>query len=301
MKNDELKALERIGGIDGELIEAAESVGRKRKRFGWIYAAAACLALGVGLFAASKLLGDKPLEQTAQAGQETAAPAEAAERKVFYSNGNMDNESIPGPGKTSISYPLHNVVFRQGEYAESTEYEDGFFAVDIKISNALYDIQAAREAEFLAACTPDYHQYWSDYGVWFKEVFGRMSPEEREEILQGHWESSPEQADLLLAEFDKYELEEYGEEKLAAMKAADERVKALKEYDPATPENVALLKERVAAEKERLASLGLDVTVSEDGLYITGFLTREQLASFPADPLYGYYIFWQGEDNVIDE
>ena len=304
MKNNEFKALESIGGIDGGLIEAAGSYKKKKPNMRWLYSAAAYLALGLAVFTGVKLAGNKP---DAPAGQSaytdgSEKPSEAPRTRdayrVIYGSDTERNEFVPGPGEVNMAEPLRSTVS-----GDVSAYDGSCFAVSIELANPLYDVSAALESKWQALCSdPDCRRWEEDYNYWLNEVFFKLPPEEKAEILQGHNESGEEQQALLNAEFEKYELTRMSPEEFEARRAAHERKKAFAAEElERTPEELALRMERIAAEAERLEALGLDVELSEDGEYILGFLTADELSAFPADPVYGYYIHWQGHEGIMDE
>ena len=57
--------------------------------------------------------------------------------------------------------------------------------------------------------------------------------------------------------------------------------------------------EVLRSEYERLLSLGLNVELDENGL--VGYLSGEELASFPCSDQYGYNVTWIGAENIMDE
>ena len=304
-KDSVLGAVEMIGGIDPVLIAEADEKSKRGGMLRWIAAAAACLALGFGIFAAARLAKKPAEELSAALPRDGAQETGTAGKKVLYSSGvsgDHIDEFEPKPGETVVSYPLASIVNGEGEYADAEEYNDCLFAVVIRIPNLLYDVYAEQEAAYRAACEdPDNVKYDEIFDYWYNGVFMNMTPEQRSEALQGHMATDDLFWEMISAHVDEYALTQMSEAEWSACKAAHENKLALVVSPEPTPETLALIAARVASEAERLSALGLDVEVSEEGGYIVGRLTKDQIAAFPANSAYGYCILWQGQDNVIDE
>lgn len=313
--NGNEKLYEAVTGLSDDVIESAGGYKfAKKKSLAWIaYAAAACLALGLGIFGVSRMAKKpvKPIEAAIPTEQQTektptARPEESPviEKTVLYGDGKtnkFDDESYPNPGTTNISYPLRSEILKE-------ENADCLFAVRIGLTH-VYDELWTELNETWRECIadPDYQKYANMYNEWEWDKFKEMLPDE----IAAYYGLSYEEFEnnegglskryiLMNADFQEYLKDLLPAEEFDRCVAAFDRLTEIDDEMWGSRERIgARVAEVYGNEYERLSGLGLEVELDETGL--VGYLSGEQIADFPCSGLYGYCFYWIGADNIMDE
>ena len=304
MKNSE-KMYDAVTGIRDDIIEnAGEYKFRKKRSFAWIgYAAAACLVLGAAVFGISRLAKAPAETHEASVPTEEATQAPDKEKTVLYGYGKKEysDEFEAEPGHMNISHPLAEEILKE----ENSEY---LFAVRISFTHTADDIWEALNEEWRELINdPDYRNYCERYEEWEKANFGEMIPEEIAEYYGWTVEEfldesvHPYRGYVIMHEdFEAYLKEQLDPAEYALCIAAQERMTANDDEMWGSRERMnARNAEVLRSEYERLLSLGLNVELDENGL--VGYLSGEELASFPCSDQYGYNVTWIGAENIMDE
>ena len=309
--------LNKISGIDPELVEAAENA-RPRKRLILVAAAAACAVIGVGIALAAHFIGRRGKTPEVYAANQTAQPTEAATpeptpvpRILYASDVGGVHEFVPGHGGINMISSLSREI-------ENEENADCLFAVDISLSGVSDDLWAQFNAE-----QREIHdgEYWLKYQLvldeWLQEKFPFWSSEEiaayygydvntfyntyERGIKISYW--------VLTADFEEYFKTVVSDEEFRLCVEANDRYNELEnEKYGDRPQITVRVREATEAEYERLLALGYWVELADSSDYsyaggysIIGYLTAEQLRDFPVNTDYGYYIFWIGHGGGMAE
>lgn len=313
-----------INSVDEKLINEAAESKRRVSPMRYILPAAACMALCLGALAAlrfakpnntddkSALLPDRTnaVAGITDAAAETAEPT-AAPRIVYADHVESDDEFVPGPGSINMSAPLQQIIHGEAE----GDWDDCLFAVYFGVTYADHGMleKLIEEASRLNR-DPNNQKYWYAYNEWYHANYSLRPPEGMtdEEIAaefgctyDEFWTEENDGLSLgyriLCAEFEKYWANEIPADEFRT--CVDAKNRADEANRAAWGDRSAVWAEEaktIAEEYERLKALGLNVYINENGV-LCGYLTKEQLLDFPVSPEYGYYINWQGHDNVMDE
>ena len=319
--------LEGLGSLDNELLSEAESSVRVKSHMRWALPVAACLALGLGVMAAVHFASPKNNEAEAAVPygtesivsteayvtHETQAPTEAPEPteapRIVYLDGEIvGDEWYPDPGEINFSSPLWPTL--NGEI--EGDWDDCLFAVDISLTHSDGGLleKLIHEAHVINQ-DPDNVRYAYAYWDWYRETYELREMTEEDVAaelgltIEEFYENAPDGErvgqHLLWEAFEAWWKSEIPEDEFNACVAAHNRM--LEANNAAWGERTQVkevVRRNTIAELERLKALGLNVYINESG-GISGYLTREELLNFPVSDTLGYVIYWQGEDNIIDE
>lgn len=305
--------------------EKITSDAKRRVKWQVVAIAAACLAIvGGGVLAANYFAGKEEKEATTPVSNQTAAeigmetrPETCAETsidldEVLFAPSKEEvgpDEWIPDPGNIIISSTLET---------ESTkgENKDKYFAVSITVFHFDF-VDAYQEEQYdkymTALNAPILVKYREDYEIWVETVVRPAIPEEnlKDEAYMYNFEEKWYNSKQSYDEFDEYWKEHQNadvwDEYLEARRTHQE---AWDEYMDYTVHENEILKELFSAdieaemqvELDRLKKLGYAIELATDKENtLTGYLTGEQLCSFPCSPKHGYIINWIGQEEPLDE
>ena len=313
--------LEGLNSLDKELLNEAESPVKVKSPMRWALPVAACLALALGVAAAVHFTKPKGNEASADLPEatdgivptdaagtsETPQPTEAP-RIVYMDGERIYDEWYPDPGEINYSSPLWPTINGEVE----GDWDDCLFAVDIALTHSDGGMleQLIHEAHVLNQ-DPDNVRYAYAYWDWYRDTYELREMKEEDVAaelgltIEEFYERAPDGErvgqHLLWEAFENWWKNEIPEDEFNACVEAHNR---LLEADNAAwgerTEVNEVIRKNVAAEYERLKALGLNVYMNDTG-GISGYLTREQLLNFPVSDTLGYVIYWQGQDNIIDE
>lgn len=224
---------------------------------------------------------------------------------LIYPNdaNDISDEFEPGPGEINISLYL-------SEHILSDEYRDKYFSVSIKVIHFdfIEDYRKSVHDNYLKTLQdPILLKYEEDYEKWIQNVIKPALSKEERETFEDKWyhtEESYKQFDTYWKENQPADVwESYLEAKETSQKAWNEYLEYINHE-----EEILLVKfgkdieEAMEVELQRLKSNGYILYISPDnGTVLCGYLTGEQLRSFKCSPEYGYYIIWNGQEEVMDE
>ena len=313
--------LEGLSSLDNEILNEADSPVKIKSPMRRAIPAAACLAVALGVTAAVHFTKPKGNEVTASVpgATESAVSTDAyvtpqvqtpteAPRIVYQDGERICDEWYPDPGEINYSSPLWPTI--KGEV--EGDWDDCLFAVDIGLTHSDGGLleQLIHEAQVLNR-DPDNVRYAYAYLDWYRETYELREMTDEDVIaelgltIEEFYEKAPDGESvgqhLLWEAFENWWKNEIPEDEFNACVEAHNR---LLEADNAAwgerTEVNEVIRRNTAAEYERLKALGLNVYMNELG-GISGYLTREQLLNFPVSDTLGYVIYWQGQDNIIDE
>lgn len=243
---------------------------------------------------------------------ETCAETSIDLDEVLFAPSNEEvgpDEWVPDPGNIIISSTLET---------ESTkgENKDKYFAVSITVFHFDF-VEAYQEEQYdkymTALNAPILVKYREDYEIWVETVVRPAIPEEnlKDEAYMYNFEEKWYNSKQSYDEFDEYWKEHQNadvwDEYLEARRTHQE---AWDEYMDYTVHENEILKELFSAdieaemqvELDRLKNLGYAIELATDKENtLSGYLTGEQLCSFPCSPKHGYIINWNGQEEPLDE
>lgn len=243
---------------------------------------------------------DQTVQPTAQ-----TTPAPTAEPRILYGSGEYAFPDISiGNGGVYIVRALQDQLEQ-----DEGEYDGCVFAVEISLTHADHGLaeRLAKEADELTK-SEEFRRYEYAYMDWFDVNYrlrqpDGMTPQEVAEELgydpQWFWSRGDDELEngyrILSDMFEAWWKTQIPEDEWrACVEAHHRQLEAHNAVWGEAPEVKAEIERSIAGECERLNALGLYVFINRQGR-ILGFLTKEQLLSFPSDEQYGYFIMWQSK------